>query len=690
MAACRVLGALTGLMLTATVAGRPLVRDIKDAKEFKKLIDHHSSTTGLPVVVDFYSDSCGPCRMMAPVFKAVAKEYKDSAVFAKVNTEWNRQLQSQYQVRSIPTFMFFADGKKKQEFAGAGEQQLRAATRDVVREAGRLNARLLPESLAAFYARHDATKGEHHAQELHDKCAKLAKSRSCEGAAALDLVAKLKKKYGEKPQMGKRFGPEASSAPTPSSAKSTPPSSFSSGRGGSPRDSQPPPAATSSSRGGKVDLAGVSLEALEAEVAARREAHGDNEEEDEEDEEEEDEEEEGLPLYFPRDFPERVAVIGGGPAGLSAAIYAARAGLRPVVIAPPFGGQLMGKGVDVENFPGLLDQTGPQVVNLMQKQAADFGTRFEEQFVHSVDLKSRPFRIVTNTSTILSHSIVIATGANSRWLSKPGEHDLRGAGVSACATCDGFLFRDRPVVVVGGGDTAMEDALVLARTSASVTVIHRRDSFRASRALAQRVLNHERINVLWNSTVAEFKSSGAGGEDDHERLSHVVVESVETGERKTLECAGAFVAIGHDPNTHLFSGQLQMHQNGYLATFNASTATNVEGVFAAGDVADSVYRQAITSAGSGAMAALDAERYLSASGFGDEEEQLGATLLAELFEDIASQPQEEQYNGYDEAGNVAGRRESVYDPVAEKSREEDLLQWASSTAGSSGSPHAEL
>jgi len=302
----------------------------------------------------------------------------------------------------------------------------------------------------------------------------------------------------------------------------------------------------------------------------------------------------------------KVAVIGGGPAGVTAAIYAARAGLKPVVVAPAMGGQLMSKGVNVENYPGIFEASGGDIVRLMKKQAMRFAATFEEEQALSVDLSSRPFKIQTNNSVLLAHSVVIATGADSRWLGVKGEEDLKGGGVSSCATCDGFLYSGKPVVVVGGGDTAMEDALVLARTSSSVTLIHRRDSFRASKVLAAAVLANSKITVMWNSTVEEFKA----GEGDV--LSSVAVKSVDDETNVTdVPAEAAFVAIGHIPNTQLFQGQLEMTDNGYLITRPASTALSVAGVFAAGDVADWVYRQAVTSAGSGSEAALDAERWLS-------------------------------------------------------------------------------
>jgi len=314
---------------------------------------------------------------------------------------------------------------------------------------------------------------------------------------------------------------------------------------------------------------------------------------------------------------EKVVVLGGGPAGLAAAIYAARAGLAPVVIAPSFGGQLLGKGVDVENYPGVVgaSATGRGIVQMMRKQAYGFETRLVNDVVTTVDLTTKPFELKLNNSqgVLKSNTIIIATGADSRWLGSPGEFQYRGGGVSSCATCDGFLFRDQHVVVIGGGDTAMEDALVLARTSSKVTLVHRRDSFRASFVLADRVLNHPLIEVKWNSTVKEFAGEK---EDDKDKLTHVVISNVNTGEDEKLEVAAAFVAIGHEPNTNLFKDSLKMDAQGYLEVQGRSSKTSIEGVFAAGDVADKVYRQAVTSAGTGAMAALDAERWLSEHGLG--------------------------------------------------------------------------
>jgi len=247
----------------------------------------------------------------------------------------------------------------------------------------------------------------------------------------------------------------------------------------------------------------------------------------------------------------------------------------------------------------------------------------------SVDLSKRPFVITANTSAFSAHALVLATGADSRWLGVPGEEDFKGGGVSSCATCDGFLFSGKPVVVIGGGDTAMEDALVLARTSMSVTLIHRRDSFRASKVLGEAVIANPKINIMWNSTVAEFKGAEGG------MLSTVVVQSTTDPSNVTeIAAEAAFVAIGHIPNTEFVKGQIEMNEAGYLVTRAGSTACSVDGVFGAGDVADWVYRQAVTSAGSGSQAALDAERWLSETmlGAGESEEETSEECVPEDYE----------------------------------------------------------
>jgi len=300
----------------------------------------------------------------------------------------------------------------------------------------------------------------------------------------------------------------------------------------------------------------------------------------------------------------QVIIIGSGPAGLTAAIYAARAGLEPLVIEGyGAGGQLM-ITTDVENYPGFPDGVqGPDMMMMFRQQAERFGTRFITADVSRVDFSERPFRVWVDNDEHVGNSIIVSTGASARWLGIDGETRLRGKGVSACATCDGFFFKDKPVVVIGGGDTAMEEALFLTRMCESVTVVHRRDEFRASAIMAERVLENPKISVVWNAAVVDVEGANV--------VEGVRVEDVNTGEQSVIPAAAMFVAIGHQPNTELFEGILDADGEGYLIT--DGTITNVEGVFACGDVQDTVYRQAITAAGSGCMAAIDAERWLEAA-----------------------------------------------------------------------------
>jgi thioredoxin reductase (NADPH) len=300
----------------------------------------------------------------------------------------------------------------------------------------------------------------------------------------------------------------------------------------------------------------------------------------------------------------QVIIIGSGPAGLTAAIYAARAGLEPLVIEGyGAGGQLM-ITTDVENYPGFPDGVqGPDMMMMFRQQAERFGTRFITADVSRVDFSERPFRVWVDSDEHIGNSIIVSTGASARWLGIDGETRLRGKGVSACATCDGFFFKDKPVVVIGGGDTAMEEALFLTRMCESVTVVHRRDEFRASAIMAERVLENPKISVVWNATVVDVEGDNV--------VEGVRVEDVNTGDQSVIPAAAMFVAIGHQPNTELFEGILDADGEGYLIT--DGTNTNVEGVFACGDVQDTVYRQAITAAGSGCMAAIDAERWLEAA-----------------------------------------------------------------------------
>ncbi len=299
-----------------------------------------------------------------------------------------------------------------------------------------------------------------------------------------------------------------------------------------------------------------------------------------------------------------VIIIGSGPAGLTAAIYAARAGLEPLVIEGyGAGGQLM-ITTDVENYPGFPEGVqGPDMMMLFRQQAERFGTRFITADVSQVDFSDRPFRVWVNADEYLGNSVIISTGASAQWLGIDSETRLRGKGVSSCATCDGFFFKDKPVVVVGGGDTAMEEALFLTRMCEKVTVVHRRDTFRASAIMVERLLANPKINVVWNAVVVDVEGEGV--------VEGVRVEDVNTGAQSVIPAAAMFVAIGHLPNTELFQGILDADGEGYLLTDGC--ATNVEGVFACGDVQDAVYRQAVTAAGSGCMAAIDAERWLEAA-----------------------------------------------------------------------------
>jgi thioredoxin reductase (NADPH) len=304
---------------------------------------------------------------------------------------------------------------------------------------------------------------------------------------------------------------------------------------------------------------------------------------------------------------EKVIIIGSGPAGYTAALYAARADLFPLVFAglQP-GGQLM-ITTDVENYPGFPDGImGPEIMDLFQKQAARFGARIEHKEVTRVDFSDRPFKVWVGDELHESQAIIIATGASAKWIGLPSEVTFGGYGVSACATCDGFFFRGQEVIVVGGGDTAMEEANYLTRHCSRVYVVHRRDEFRASKIMQDRVLANPKIEVIWNSAIEEI----FGETEPVKKVKGVRLRNLITGEVTVMPIDGVFIAIGHKPNSDLFAGSLDMDEVGYIRPIPGTTKTNIPGVFAAGDVADSIYRQAVSAAGTGCMAAIDAEKYL--------------------------------------------------------------------------------
>jgi len=304
----------------------------------------------------------------------------------------------------------------------------------------------------------------------------------------------------------------------------------------------------------------------------------------------------------------KMLIIGSGPAGYSAAIYAARAMLEPIVVQGLQPGGQLTITTEVENYPGFRDVIqGPWLMEEMKTQAEHVGTRMMYDIITEVDFEGgSPYRAVGDSGDeYIADTVVIATGAQAKWLGVPGELDLGGKGVSACATCDGFFYRGKKVVVIGGGNTAVEEALYLTNHSDDVTLIHRRDELRAEKILQNRLLKSPKISTLWNKTVKSFEAGENG------TLNHLVLEDTQTGETSTLEADGAFVAIGHAPSTELFKGKLAMDASGYLDVEPGTPKTAIPGVFAAGDVTDHIYRQAVTAAGMGCMAALDAERYLA-------------------------------------------------------------------------------
>jgi len=303
-----------------------------------------------------------------------------------------------------------------------------------------------------------------------------------------------------------------------------------------------------------------------------------------------------------------VLIIGSGPAGYTAALYAARADLKPLVLAGSQPGGQLTITTDVENYPGFPDGImGPEMMELFRKQAERFGAEVRFEHVSKVDFSQRPFKVWVEETEYQAKAVIVSTGASAKWLGLESEVTFGGHGVSACATCDGFFFRGKVVAVVGGGDTAMEEAHYLTKHASKVYLIHRRDEFRASKIMQERVLAHEKIEVIYNTVIEEI----VGDYEPFKKTTGLKLKNIVTGDKSLLPLDGVFIAIGHKPNSDLFKGVLSMDDVGYMKVKAGSTATNIPGVFAAGDVADSVYRQAVTAAGSGCMAAIDAERWLT-------------------------------------------------------------------------------
>jgi thioredoxin len=416
--------------------------------EMERLLKKHADETGLPVVADFYSDSCGPCRMMAPIYKKMAAQYVDKAVFVKIDTNAQHDVSSKYQIRSLPTFMTFVSGRVSQtQMGGIGEGGLRQMVDAAIRAAELDNALLSLEALTKYYERVDPSKSAKEVETVHQKCADMtakggAHKALCAGPAANQLVRRLRQKYKQVPETTARFTKEDQKAK--SSHGGPDPSSSNSQQSTSSRGSS----SSSSSSPSQPNLHLATIDQLREELERRLDEERERIVESEADDD--DEADPDFRRWTKGEFPERLVIVGGGPAGMAAALYGARAGLRPLVVAPSMGGQLLAKGVDVENYPGVHNSTGPGLISLMRKQAAHYGAVFEDDVVVAINASARPFQIHTNSTGIIdAHSIIISTGAEANWLGVKGEYEMRGGGVSSCATCDGFLFAGQDVLVVG-------------------------------------------------------------------------------------------------------------------------------------------------------------------------------------------------------------------------------------------------
>lgn len=569
------------------------VIEIRNHQHFLGALAYHWDVTNLPVVIDFYGAHCGPCKAIAPVYNQLAETYKGKMVFLKVDTAKNQPTSTMMGVRGLPTFMFYSHGQVHAEYQFSGANQ------------GKLIETV--ELLAKKAKSEGVYINKHFSKRRIESFLESVEENKPEDPPA--EAAKLIEEYKNRPaKLARYLRLTYNSVPKATRSKT--------------------PIVLGESRSWFDTVVALLGFGESEESSTNDEVDGDEDDETNEDEVTQDATSlniAGVKYMSPQNYlgtrtspTEQTVIIGAGPAGLSAAIYAARAGLNPVVVTPVHGGQLLGKGVGVENFPGIMTggepASGELVVNVMRRQAASFGTKFlnaevetiQTQFNESSNfgVKLRSHKPSDDVVFVLSKSIIVATGSYSRWLGVPGEEKFKGRGVTSCATCDGHLFREKPVMVIGGGDSAMEDALVLARTSESVILVHRGTSFRASKVLASRVLNNEKITVKWSTVVESFEGEESG-------LKTVNVLDTSTGDKSKITVDAAFIAIGHIPNSQILGNDVKKSDSGYVWVEPRSTQTSIPGLFACGDIADDIYRQAVTSAGTGAMAALDAERWLS-------------------------------------------------------------------------------